>query len=95
MKNEFLQQLANNVMFRKLTSAFPTLKKEKLTGSDIEESLKSLKREGMLDALKTSGQDPKEIAVLTLNAFDHSVKIMRERLESSIKQMSEEIMKIS
>lgn len=89
MKKEFIQQLMNILMFKKLTTTFSFLKKEKLDQKDFEDAVKDLKRQGIYDALKSSGQDPQEIADMALIAFDDSIKKARERYEASLKQMVE------
>lgn len=80
-------------MFKKLTTVFSFLRKERLQEKDLEEALKIYKKEGYFDALKNSGQDPKEIADMALLAFDESVKKARERFESSLNQMVEYVQK--
>ena len=84
MNRKFIQELVKATIFRKLTSAFPLLRKEKLDKKDLETSLKILEREGQLAALKSSNQDPQELADICLEAFDESVKTMRERLKSGL-----------
>ena len=82
------------MLFRKLTAALPFLKKEKLSEKELEEAVKNLNREGIIDALKSSGQDPQELADMVLVAFDESVKIARERYESLTKQVVEYLNKV-
>mgnify|MGYP001175559365 CR=1 FL=1 len=89
MKKEFIQELMNIMMFKKLTTVFSFLRKEKLETKDLEEAVKDLKRQGLYDAMKKSAQDPQEIADMALVAFDYSVKQARERYAASIKQMVE------
>lgn len=83
MKKKFIQELVNTMMFKKLTTVFPMLKKEKLDENDVKSVLKDLSRDGLIDALKNSDQDPKELVGITLEAFDESVKKIRERLVSA------------
>lgn len=83
----------NKVMFKKLTTAIPSLKKETLEQKDLEEIIQGLKKEGIYQALKESGQDPAVLAEITLTAFDEGIKTMRERLEKSLDAVVAEIAK--
>lgn len=79
---KFVQELLNTMMFKKLTTAFPVLRKKKLNGRDLEENWKTMVRSGLAEALKESNQDPEKIAEMALIAFDQSVKEARSRLQS-------------
>jgi len=89
MNKKFFQQILNTMMFKKLTAAFSFLRKEKLEEKDLEEMLRIYKKEGYVDAIKESGQDPKEIADMALEAFDASVKKARERFENLLTQTAD------
>jgi stress response protein SCP2 len=91
MKQEFIQSFLNSQMFRKLTTTFSFLKKESLDQKEMEDTIKELKRGGMWDALKDSGQDPQEIADMALIAFDESYKKARERYVAYSKQIVEHL----
>ena len=93
MNKKFIQEILNTMMFKKLTTVLPILKKEKLTEEDIKDSIKSLSKEGILSALKKSRQDPKELADMGLIAFDESVKLIRERYKTTLDQMVIELKK--
>lgn len=88
MKKEFFQILLNGIMFRKLTSALSFLKKEKLDAKDLESAVRELERTGIIDALKQTEQDPKELVEMSLIAFDESVKKARERYAGLLNQMA-------
>lgn len=82
MNKKFIQSLMNQTVFRKLTAAFPELKKEKLEDADLSRILKDLSKGGLLEALKESEQDPKELKEMVLAAFDENFNLLRKRLDS-------------
>ena len=93
MNKKFIQEVLNTMMFKKLTTTFAFLKKEKLTQEDFKDSLKSLSRDGILSAMKNSGQDPQELADMGLIAFDESIKTIRERYKAMLDLMVAELKK--
>lgn len=93
MKKEFFQEILNNAVFKKLTTVFSFLRKDELTNKDLQEILKGLNQNGLINAIENSGQDPKELAEMTLIAFDKAVKDARERLLKTSDQMVKFIQK--
>lgn len=93
MNKKFIQEVLNTMMFKKLTTVFPFLKKEKLTEEDVKDALKSLSRDGILSAIKNSEQDPQELADMGLVAFDESIKTIRERYKAGLDLMVAELKK--
>jgi|GEM_PF-6917671 len=81
MDKKFIQNVLNTMMFKKLTTVFPLLKKEKIEDEETKQSLKAMEKDGILSALKDSDQDPQELADMAIEAFDHSLGKIRERFE--------------
>ncbi len=93
MKILFIQEVLNTMMFKKLTTVFPFLRKEKLTENDLKDAVKDLERQGLIDALKKGEQDPKELAEMALIAFDDASKKARERMVAALNQIADHIAK--
>lgn len=89
MEKPFIQELLNASLFRKITSAFSFLRKEKLNEKDLADAMRELDRGGLISALRKSKQNPDEVVEMTLIAFDESTKLARTRLENLGKQLVE------
>lgn len=89
MKKVFFQELMNTMMLQKLTTVFPFLRKERLSEDDLKDRIRALKKDGLVEAIRKSGQDPEEIIEMTLVAFDEAVKKIRINLKSALDQTVE------
>ncbi len=88
---KFVQEMMQNAMLKKLTVAFPMLRKKELNEKDIQDIRSTIQKTGLLDALTNSGQSPDEIAEMGMEAFDKSVTILRTRYKEMVDRSLSEI----
>ncbi len=65
----------------------PLLRKEKLTEEDMKETLRNLKKQGIMEALATSGQDPDEVGEISKNAMKVALQIIEKRFLNHVDNM--------
>jgi muramoyltetrapeptide carboxypeptidase LdcA involved in peptidoglycan recycling len=93
MQQPFVQEILNILLFKKIATSFPFLEKDKIEEEEMEKMLTSLEKEGILQAIIKSEQDPKELVEMALVAFDDATQKSRERLKSLLDQSAERISK--
>ncbi len=100
MENKFIKIILKKMLWKKMATTLPFLKEDRspeMQKKDIEEFIKTMKRDGYVEAYKESGQDPEEFVILIKESFEEILpelkKLLFERIDSALKQLKEEISK--
>lgn len=91
MKAEFVQEVFNHLMFKKMTEGlmFLNTQKGKLEEEDLQNALESMKKEGIFEALLKTEQDPKEILDMLVLALENATKKISEVMKNHFEQIAE------